>query len=53
MPRLPLPTHWGHAPAGCGTETAPFPPQTRHETMYDSEIALLPVPAHHAHVSGA
>jgi len=51
--RLPLPSHLGHAPAGCGTETVPFPPQTRHETMYDREIARLPVPAHCAHVSGA
>jgi hypothetical protein len=51
-PRLPLPPHWGHGPDGCATETVPLPPQTRHEMMYASETARVPVPEHHAHVSG-
>ncbi|HEY0378002.1 MAG TPA: hypothetical protein VGC87_13870 [Pyrinomonadaceae bacterium] len=31
--RLPRPSHWRHGPEGWATKTAPFPPQTRQETM--------------------
>jgi hypothetical protein len=52
-PRRPLPSHLWHACAGCVTETLPFPPHTRHEITRLAEVAERPVPAHHAHVSGA
>src|SRR5919202_6479319 len=51
--RRPEPPHCRHWPAGWATKTLPLPPQTRHEMTWPTETAHLPVPAHHAHVSGA
>src|SRR4030042_3420528 len=46
----PVPEQWGHLCEGCATNTLPCPLHTRQISPYGP---YLPLPSHHAQISGA